>query len=107
MLSRLSATLEFGVCFPSPRKDGDHIRIEIRRACKDVCHIAAITELRIHDLRHSFASFAVQGGTSLPIIGGLLGHSGPAVTSRHAHLNDDAMRAAAERVGAIVGKKTL
>ena len=58
--------------------------------------------MRIHDLRHTFASIAVSSGLSLPIIGRLLGHTQAATTHRYAHLADDPLRAATERVGAIV-----
>jgi integrase len=71
---------------------------------------AAITGLRIHDLRHSFASQLASGGASLPLIGALLGHSNPNTTARYAHLFDDPQRAAVERVGAVVinaGKEAL
>lgn len=57
---------------------------------------------RIHDLRHSFASILVSSGLSLPIIGQLLGHSQPQTTARYSHLYDDPLRAATERVGAVV-----
>ena len=53
----------------------------------------------MHDLRHSFASIAVSGGASLPIIGALLGHADSATTQRYAHLHDDPSKAAAEAVG--------
>lgn len=63
---------------------------------------AALEDVRIHDLRHSFASAAVGAGMSLPMIGKLLGHSTPQTTARYAHLADDPMKAAAELVGSIV-----
>jgi len=84
-------------------KDGAP-RIELRAAWREVCRVAGLENLHIHDLRHSFASFAIQSGASLEIIGGLLGHSSPGTTSRYAHLDDATLRAAAERVGAIVRK---
>ena len=65
-------------------------------------HIRAMAELqgvRLHDLRHSFASIAVSGGASLPIIGALLGHTNSSTTQRYAHLSDDPLRAASEAVG--------
>ncbi len=57
---------------------------------------------RIHDLRHTYASILASAGQSLPIIGALLGHTQAATTQRYAHLMDDPLRAATERVGAIV-----
>lgn len=60
---------------------------------------ANIPDVRLHDLRHSFASVAVSGGMSLPMIGKLLGHTQPATTARYAHLADDPIRAASNTVG--------
>ena len=54
--------------------------------------------MRIHDLRHSFASGAVALGVSLPMIGKLLGHTQVQTTARYAHLAADPVKAAAERV---------
>lgn len=59
---------------------------------------AGLDDVRIHDLRHSFASGAVGMGESLPMIGKLLGHSQVQTTARYAHLADDPMHLAAERV---------
>jgi integrase len=61
--------------------------------------IAGLDDVRLHDLRHSFASVAVSGGASLPIIGALLGHTNSATTQRYAHLHDDPLRAASEAIG--------
>jgi integrase len=58
--------------------------------------------VRIHDLRHTYASILASSGLSLPIIGALLGHTQAATTQRYAHLMDDPLRAATERVGAVV-----
>src|SRR5262249_40981221 len=63
---------------------------------------AGIEGLRIHDLRHSYASQLVSAGHSLPLIGALLGHSQPQTTHRYAHLFDDPLRKATEQVGAII-----
>ena len=60
------------------------------------------TTVRIHDLRHTYASILASSGLSLPVIGALLGHTQPATTQRYAHLSDDPLRAARERVGAVV-----
>lgn len=60
---------------------------------------AGIEDVRIHDLRHSFASVGAAGGASLPILGALLGHSQPSTTARYAHLADDPLQAAAAEIG--------
>ena len=60
---------------------------------------AGLRGVRLHDLRHSFASMGVAGGLSLPIIGALLGHKHPATTGRYAHLSADPLRAANDVVG--------
>jgi integrase len=60
---------------------------------------AELPAVRLHDLRHSFASVAAGSGQTLHIIGKLLGHSQPATTHRYAHLADDPLREASEAVG--------
>jgi integrase len=54
--------------------------------------------VRLHDLRHTYASILVSRGLSLPVIGALLGHSQPQTTARYAHLLDEPLRAATEAV---------
>lgn len=61
--------------------------------------MADLKDVRMHDLRHSFASIAVSGGASIPVIGALLGHTNSATTQRYAHLHDDPLKAASESVG--------
>lgn len=58
--------------------------------------------VRIHDLRHSFASILVSAGASLPLIGQMLGHTQVQTTQRYAHLFDDPLRKAAETVGSYI-----
>jgi site-specific recombinase XerD len=53
--------------------------------------------VRLHDLRHSFASNIVNAGGTLPVIGALLGHRNIATTQRYAHLADDPLQAVADR----------
>lgn len=60
---------------------------------------AGLLDVRIHDLRHSFASMAAAGGASLPIIGALLGHRQTTTTAKYAHLAADPLRAANDAVG--------
>jgi len=59
---------------------------------------AKLKDLRIHDLRHTQASFGVGSGLSLYLVGGLLGHRQAATTQRYAHFTDDPLRQAADRV---------
>jgi integrase len=54
--------------------------------------------VRIHDLRHTHASYGAGAGFGLPIIGKLLGHSHPATTARYAHLDNDPLRRASEQI---------
>jgi integrase len=67
---------------------------------------AALNDVRIHDLRHSFASIAVSGGDSLYVVGKVLGHRQSLTTERYAHLKDDPLRGvanrASERIAAIM-----
>ena len=60
---------------------------------------AGIPDVRMHDLRHSYASVGAAAGLGLPVIGALLGHTQAATTQRYAHLADDPLRAATEEVG--------
>ncbi len=55
-------------------------------------------DVRLHDLRHSFASVAVSGGMGLPILGKILGHANPATTARYAHLATDPVLMAADQI---------
>jgi integrase len=87
--------------FPSDSKCG-HI-VEIKKSWRALLDRAGIEKLRVHDLRHSFASQLASSGASLALIGSLLGHSSPVTTARYAHLFDNVQREAAERVGKIVG----
>lgn len=60
---------------------------------------ANIENVRLHDLRHNFASLAVSNGASLPLIGAILGHADPSTTNRYAHIHDDPLRSLCENVG--------
>ena len=67
---------------------------------------AGIEDVRIHDLRHTFASFGVAAGFSLPILGKSLGHQQAATTQRYAHLGEDPVRQLVESVGAELAEAT-
>ena len=63
---------------------------------------AGFPNLRLHDLRHSFASAGLAGGDTLPVIGALLGHADVKTTARYAHLAEDPVRLAANRISGAI-----
>lgn len=87
--------------FPSDIGETGHV-VDVKKSWSSICKRAGIVGLRVHDLRHSFASELVSGGASLPLVGALLGHSNPATTARYAHLFQAPQRAAVERIGALI-----
>ena len=89
------------ILFPSPR-DCQKPPTQIVKFWKSVCRQAGLDGVRVHDLRHSFASTLASGGASLPIIGALLGHTQAQTTARCSHLVDDVQRAAVERAAAVI-----
>jgi integrase len=85
-----------------PARYGNGPVIDVKHVWHAICRSAGITDLHLHDLRHAYASILASSGLSLPIIGRLLGHSQPSTTNRYAHLSDDPLRVATDRVGEIV-----
>ncbi len=77
--------------------EGQHL-IDMQRPWRRLRKRAGMDDLRIHDLRHSFASDALQLGEDLPMIGKLLGHTQVQTTARYAHLKTDPIKAAADKV---------
>lgn len=71
----------------------------IRVPWEHVCKAARLDNLRLHDLRHSFASVGAASGLSLPMIGALLGHSQPNTTARYAHLAASPLHQAVDAIG--------
>ena len=82
--------------FPGHRK-GRHLR-SIDEAWQTVRARAGLDDVRLHDLRHSYASRALALGETLPMIGKLLGHSQMETTARYAHLARDSVRESAARI---------
>ena len=68
---------------------------------------AGLHDVRIHDIRHSFASKALALGEGLPIIGRLLGHRRVETTARYAHLARDSIHDAAERIAVSIASEIL
>lgn len=96
--------LESPFVFPG-RRPGKPLT-EIRKAWREVREAAKVTDVRAHDLRHSYATLLASGGASLPMIGKILGHTQASTTQRYAHLHDDPLKRAADMASAIItGKK--
>jgi len=74
---------------------------ETRRFWMRIQKEVGIEDVRIHDLRHTFASLLVSGGASLEMIGKLLGHSQMQTTQRYAHLMDSPLRAGVDAVAEV------
>jgi integrase len=80
------------------RRDGSAY-VGLDKVWRRVCRAADLPDVRLHDLRHSFASIGAAGNNSLLILGKLLGHRHAATTERYSHLSADPMRQAAEAIG--------
>jgi integrase len=80
-------------------------RLDIDDAWAILRKTAGIPDVRLHDVRHTFASVLASSGLSLPIIGQLLGHTTAQTTLRYSHLLDDPLRAATERAAAVITGK--
>ena len=80
--------------FLFPGRMGEHLT-DLKFPWAAICKDAQIAGVRVHDLRHTFASHLVSSGVSLPTIGKLLGHTQAQTTARYAHLADSPLREAA------------
>jgi integrase len=72
--------------------------VNLEKPWRGIRGAAELDDVRLHDLRHAFASIAASSGMGLPIIGKMLGHTDPATTARYAHLASDPVKAAAAAV---------
>jgi integrase len=75
--------------------------VNLEKPWRAIRAMAGLDDMRLHDLRHAFASVAASSGMGLPIIGKILGHTQAATTARYAHLASDPVKAAA---AAVAGK---
>lgn len=82
--------------FVLPSTKGNGHFIGLQKVWNAIRTKAELEDVRIHDLRHSFASVAVAGGSSLFLVGKVLGHARAATTERYAHLADDPLKAVAD-----------
>ena len=119
VLAALSRTSPF--VLPSNKTDGPIVGLQkawvaVRNRATELARRRAVeagqpadrapdlTGLRLHDLRHSYASFAVADGSSLYMVGKILGHSQVSTTQRYAHLRDDPLKAVVDRTGAKIAE---
>jgi integrase len=79
-------------------RQGKHL-VNLEKPWRKIRHLAQLLDVRLHDLRHSFASIGAGAGLGLPVIGALLGHAQAATTARYAHLASDPLQQAADLIG--------
>lgn len=77
-------------------------RSDIKRPWERITAYAKLEDLRLHDLRHSFASVGAASGMGLSTVGKLLGHSSPVTTARYSHFADDPLRRASEEIAGTI-----
>ena len=87
-----------GVPYVLPSSEQGKHFVGLQKVWEKIRAWEGLDDVRIHDLRHSFASVAANGGESLPIIGKMLGHKDPKTTQAYAHIAENAALQAAERV---------
>ena len=89
--------------FPAPRRRGPMRSDALHRHWRTVCEMADLRDVRLHDLRHSYASIALKLGETIPTIGRLLGHRDPTTTLRYTHFADSSAHEAVEAVADALG----
>lgn len=85
------------------RGSGTHVT-DLNSVWRRIRKTAELEDVRIHDLRHSFASMGANNGDSLLVIGALLGHRSTKTTQRYAHLADHPVRSAADRIASTIAE---
>lgn len=98
VLASLPRAGDFVIASADPKKP----RADLKKPWQSITEHAGLTGLRIHDLRHSFASVGAGGGVGLPIIGKLLGQTQQATTARYAHLDADPVKRASEKIAGTI-----
>ena len=76
--------------------------VGLPRIWRKIRERAGLSDVRIHDTRHGFASVGVTSGMGLPIVGALLGHTQAGTTQRYAHLSADPLKLAADRISGTI-----
>jgi integrase len=84
--------------------DREKPRADLNKPWRSIAKRAGLAGLRIHDLRHTHASFGAGAGLGLPVIGKLLGHARASTTQRYAHLDNDPLRRASQTIGSQIAE---
>jgi integrase len=100
VLNGLRASANANGKYVIPGAHPDTPRSDLIRPWALVCRAAGLSGVRLHDLRHTYASIGASGGLGLPMIGRLLGHADARTTERYAHLANDASRRATDLIAA-------
>jgi integrase len=87
-----------GNAYVFPGRTAGRPMVNLTKIWHSIRSEAGLSDVRIHDFRHSFASIGAAGGESLMVIGKVLSHANSATTERYAHLSDDPVKAAARRI---------
>lgn len=98
VLSETPRVGEFVIAGADPKKP----RSDLKRPWSRIAAHAGLGEVRLHDLRHSFASVGAAAGMGLGMVGKLLGHASPTTTARYSHLADDPVRRAADNISTTI-----
>lgn len=101
LLDRLPRTNEW--VFPTAEGDRPMSSDTLYAFWRSLLVVSGLRDVRLHDLRHTYASLALRQGETVLTIGRLLGHRDPATTLRYTHFAPAAMRDAVEAVGSMVG----
>ena len=102
VLEALPRTVQW--IFPTPHGGGPLSMHALYRAWETICFKAGLRGLRLHDLRHTYASFALRQGETVLTIGRLLGHRDPETTLRYTHFGDAIAHEAVESVGHVLAE---
>jgi integrase len=98
VLANLPRIGAYVIAGDSAGKECEKPRSDLKRPWTVVATKAGLAGVRLHDMRHTFASFGAGGGMGLPVIGKLLGHAEASTTQRYAHLDNDPLRRASNTI---------
>jgi integrase len=103
LLREMRKESSVGYLFPG-RRPGKPLG-NLSKVWAELCKNAQLDKVRIHDLRHTYASHLVSSGVPLAVVGKLLGHTQSQTTERYAHLAESPLREATNRFGKLVTKR--